>query len=54
MKKIWTKPQVTVQHVGLEITAYLSAEIDITILKSTADGWHACIPEPGAGSETCK
>jgi coenzyme PQQ precursor peptide PqqA len=29
MKKVWSKPQVTVQDVGLEITAYLPAEIDI-------------------------
>jgi coenzyme PQQ precursor peptide PqqA len=30
MKKIWNKPQVTVQDVGLEVTAYLSAEVDVT------------------------
>ena len=27
--KIWTKPQICEQEVGLEVTSYLSAEIDI-------------------------
>jgi coenzyme PQQ precursor peptide PqqA len=27
--KIWTKPQVTEQEVGLEVTSYLPAEIDV-------------------------
>lgn len=27
--KTWTKPQVTEQEVGLEVTSYLPAEIDI-------------------------
>ena len=30
MKKAWSKPQVTEQQVGLEVTSYLSAEIDQT------------------------
>ena len=28
-KKIWRKPVICVQNVGLEITAYASAEIDV-------------------------
>ena len=27
--KVWTKPQVTEQEGGLEVTSYLLAEIDI-------------------------
>ncbi len=27
--KIWTKPQVSEQEVGLEVTSYLPAEIDV-------------------------
>lgn len=27
--KIWQKPEVTEQSVGLEVTSYLPAEIDI-------------------------
>ena len=27
--KIWTKPQIREQEVGLEVTSYLSAEIGI-------------------------
>jgi coenzyme PQQ precursor peptide PqqA len=27
--KIWSKPQLTEQAIGLEVTSYLSAEIDI-------------------------
>lgn len=27
--KVWAKPQVTEQEVGLEVTSYLPAEIDI-------------------------
>ncbi|MCB1521641.1 MAG: pyrroloquinoline quinone precursor peptide PqqA [Hyphomicrobiaceae bacterium] len=27
--KTWSKPQVTEQEVGLEVTSYLPAEIDI-------------------------
>jgi coenzyme PQQ precursor peptide PqqA len=27
MKATWTKPQVTEQEVGLEVTSYLAAEI---------------------------
>ncbi|MDX2257963.1 MAG: pyrroloquinoline quinone precursor peptide PqqA [Hyphomicrobiaceae bacterium] len=27
--KIWNKPQVREQNVGLEVTSYLPAEIDI-------------------------
>lgn len=27
--KEWTKPQVSEQEIGLEVTAYLPAEIDI-------------------------
>ncbi|MBL8564644.1 MAG: pyrroloquinoline quinone precursor peptide PqqA [Hyphomicrobiaceae bacterium] len=27
--KVWTKPQVSEQEVGLEVTSYLPAEIDI-------------------------
>ena len=27
--KIWNKPQVREQAVGLEVTSYMSAEIDI-------------------------
>jgi len=30
MKKVWSKPQVTEQEVGLEVTSYLSAEIEAT------------------------
>ncbi|WP_041300233.1 pyrroloquinoline quinone precursor peptide PqqA [Hyphomicrobium sp. MC1] len=26
--KIWTKPQIREQEVGLEVTSYLSAEIE--------------------------
>ena len=28
MKKVWSKPQVTEQEVGLEVTSYLPAEIE--------------------------
>jgi coenzyme PQQ precursor peptide PqqA len=28
MKETWTKPQVTEQEVGLEVTSYVAAEID--------------------------
>jgi coenzyme PQQ precursor peptide PqqA len=28
-KKIWNKPQVREQEVGLEVTSYMPAEIDI-------------------------
>ncbi|HEV8523866.1 MAG TPA: pyrroloquinoline quinone precursor peptide PqqA [Terriglobales bacterium] len=28
MKQAWSKPQVTEQEVGLEVTSYLPAEID--------------------------
>ncbi len=27
--KIWNKPQVSEQSVGLEVTSYMSAEVDI-------------------------
>jgi coenzyme PQQ precursor peptide PqqA len=27
--KIWTKPQISEQEIGLEVTSYLSAEIDV-------------------------
>jgi coenzyme PQQ precursor peptide PqqA len=27
--KVWTKPQVREQNVGLEVTSYLPADIDI-------------------------
>ncbi|MCB1526602.1 MAG: pyrroloquinoline quinone precursor peptide PqqA [Hyphomicrobiaceae bacterium] len=27
--KVWTKPQVSEQEVGLEVTSYLPADIDI-------------------------
>jgi coenzyme PQQ precursor peptide PqqA len=27
--KVWTKPQVSEQEVGLEVTSYLPAEIDV-------------------------
>ena len=27
--KIWTKPEVREQEVGLEVTSYLTAEIDV-------------------------
>ena len=27
--KVWTKPKVTEQEVGLEVTSYLPAEMDI-------------------------
>lgn len=27
--KVWTQPQVTEQEVGLEVTSYLPAEIDV-------------------------
>jgi coenzyme PQQ precursor peptide PqqA len=27
--KIWNKPQFTEQAIGLEVTSYMSAEIDI-------------------------
>ena len=30
MKKVWNKPQVTEEKVGLEVTSYLPAEIDVT------------------------
>jgi len=28
MKKVWHKPEVSEQEVGLEVTSYLPAEID--------------------------
>jgi coenzyme PQQ precursor peptide PqqA len=28
MKEAWTKPEVTEQEVGLEITSYVAAEIE--------------------------
>jgi coenzyme PQQ precursor peptide PqqA len=28
MQEIWTKPQVTEQEVGLEVTSYVAAEIN--------------------------
>lgn len=31
MKKIWRKPQLCVQEVSLEVTAYQSSDIDIVI-----------------------
>jgi coenzyme PQQ precursor peptide PqqA len=30
MKKVWNKPTVTEQEVGLEVTSYLPAEIDVS------------------------
>jgi len=30
MKKAWSKPEVTEQEVGLEVTSYLPAEIEAT------------------------
>ena len=30
MKKVWSKPEVTEQEVGLEVTSYLPAEIEAT------------------------
>ena len=30
MKKVWNKPQVTEEQVGLEVTSYLPAEMDVT------------------------
>jgi len=30
MKKVWNKPQVTEEQVGLEVTSYLPAEVDAT------------------------
>jgi coenzyme PQQ precursor peptide PqqA len=29
MKKAWNKPQVSEQEVGLEVTSYLPAEIEL-------------------------
>ena len=29
MKKVWSKPRITIEAVGLEVTSYLPAEIDI-------------------------
>ena len=31
MKKAWKKPEICVKDVGLEVTSYASAEIDIVI-----------------------
>ena len=31
MKKVWRKPEICSKDVGLEITAYASSEIDITL-----------------------
>ncbi len=31
MKKAWKKPEICVKEVGLEVTSYESAEIDIVI-----------------------
>src|SRR4029078_951156 len=33
--KVWSKPAVREQEVGLEVTSYLPAEIDIIYLKSS-------------------
>jgi coenzyme PQQ precursor peptide PqqA len=30
MKKAWNKPQVNEQEVGLEVTSYLPAEIELS------------------------
>jgi coenzyme PQQ precursor peptide PqqA len=30
MKRAWNKPQVSEQEVGLEVTSYLPAEIELT------------------------
>ena len=30
MKKAWNKPQVSEQEVGLEVTSYLPAEIELS------------------------
>ena len=30
MKKIWNTPTVTEEEVGLEVTSYLPAEIDVS------------------------
>jgi len=30
MKEVWSKPEVTEQEVGLEVTSYLPAEIEAT------------------------
>ena len=30
MKKVWNKPQVTEEQVGLEVTSYLPAEMDVS------------------------
>jgi coenzyme PQQ precursor peptide PqqA len=29
VKETWSKPQVTDQEVGLEVTSYVAAEIDV-------------------------
>ena len=31
MKKVWSKPEVVEQDLGLEVTSYQSADIDIEI-----------------------
>jgi coenzyme PQQ precursor peptide PqqA len=30
MKKAWSRPEVTEQEVGLEVTSYMSAEVETT------------------------
>jgi coenzyme PQQ precursor peptide PqqA len=30
MRKVWNKPTVTEQEVGLEVTSYMPAEIDVS------------------------
>lgn len=32
MKKVWRKPELCARDVGLEVTAYESADIDIEIV----------------------
>jgi coenzyme PQQ precursor peptide PqqA len=43
MKETWTKPQVTEQEVGLEVTSYLAAEIHTSdILQPTNSMTDCC------------
>ncbi len=31
MKKVWRKPEICSQDVGLEVTSYASSELDIVV-----------------------
>ena len=31
MKKVWSKPEIAEEDVGLEVTSYQSADVDIEI-----------------------